>query len=126
MPFLQWSAWLQYTHFGFLSLRVRVKLVRAATSADCVGTKPEKKPESFRGWHGSPKLDCATEWFCKSVSSILASNMGFRVYLGVKEILYCVANLGVDDLGVKLELAPFSDGHLIVGCVDRRRQKQGR
>ena len=44
MPFLQWSAWLQYTHFGFLSPTVRVKLVRDGLSGDVEGTNPEKKP----------------------------------------------------------------------------------
>jgi hypothetical protein len=33
-----------------------VNVVRDAVSWDGFGTNPEKKP-SFRGWHGSAKLD---------------------------------------------------------------------
>ncbi len=42
-----------------------------------------------------------------------------RTYLGVEEVLYCVANLGLDDLGLKLERASSPDGHLEVGGLDR-------
>ena len=48
--------------------------------------------------------------------------ISIRTYLGVKEVLYCVADFGLEGLGVKLQQAPFPDGHLIVGCLDRRQK----
>lgn len=46
-----------------MSLTVMVNTFDALVFEEVVGTKVEKKPPA-RGWHGSAKEDCVTEWFC--------------------------------------------------------------
>jgi hypothetical protein len=53
---------------GFVSLTVMVHVVGDAVSVEALGLKPEKKPPA-RGWQGSAKLDCVTEWFYKGTVS---------------------------------------------------------
>jgi hypothetical protein len=90
-----------------------------------VGRDESRKEASFNGVTGLVKLGfhyCVILPWCKQ--KCLGTFIGCP-HLGIKAVCYCVSSLGLDFLGLKLQLAALPDRHFMVCCLGRRHKGEG-